>query len=242
MRTGSPPAMAGQACAWAAVGPSNARSNHSRTAGVKAARGDVDTSVRGYPAAGERRFGLPPSVGCPRAGGPGGQRYGDGEDRERRPDAPAGWTRRLATAPGCLAHASARTRPAAIRSAAVSPWTLNALASFPPFVSTISASAVGVIAAATSAQPNVTRPAEAKTASNTTPEVMSRAPLISVRARRLSAATPKSSVAWRGRSTKRRPRTMIPAQAMSPTSRAARCMGEVPSYALLALLYNNATV
>jgi hypothetical protein len=108
----------------------------------------------------------------------------------------------------------------------VSPWMLNALASFPPFVSTISASAVGVIAAATSAQPNVTRPAEAKTTSNTTPEVMSRAPLISARARRLSAATPKSSVARRGCSKKRMPRTMIPAQAMSPISRAARCMGE----------------
>jgi hypothetical protein len=42
----------------------------------------------------------------------------------------------------------------------VSPWTLNALASFPPFVITISASAVGVIAAATSARPNVTRPGQ----------------------------------------------------------------------------------
>jgi hypothetical protein len=60
-----------------------------------------------------------------------------------------------------------------MRSAAVSPWTLNALARFPPFVCTISASAVGVIAAATSAQPNVARPAEAKTTSNTT-QVVSR--------------------------------------------------------------------
>jgi hypothetical protein len=44
----------------------------------------------------------------------------------------------------------------------VSPWTLKALASFPPFVNTISASAVGLIAAATSAQPKVTRPWESR--------------------------------------------------------------------------------
>src|SRR3954452_24891321 len=47
MRTCSPPAIAGQACACAGVGPSNARSNHSRTAGVKAARGDVGTASEG---------------------------------------------------------------------------------------------------------------------------------------------------------------------------------------------------
>jgi hypothetical protein len=44
-----------------------------------------------------------------------------------------------------FAHPSARTRPAATSSPAVSPWTPNALESFPPFVRTISASAVGVI-------------------------------------------------------------------------------------------------
>ena len=77
----------------------------------------------------------------------------------------------------------------------MSPWTPNALESFPPFVRTISASEVGVIAAATNTQPGVVVPADAQTTSGTTPEVMSRAPLISVRPRRLSAAVPKSSVA-----------------------------------------------
>src|SRR3954447_2957005 len=125
---------------------------------------------------------------------------------------------------GWVFHASARTRPAATSSAAVSPWTPNALESFPPFVRTIRASAVGVIAAATSTQPSVARPADAQATSGTTPEVMSRAPLISVRPRRLSAATPKSRVAWRGWRMKRMPRTMIATHAMSPTSRAARCM------------------
>src|SRR3954454_3918088 len=99
---------------------------------------------------------------------------------------------------GRVFHASARTRPAATSSAAVSPWTPNAFESFPPFVRTIRASAVGVIAAATSTQPSVVRPADAQATSSTTPEVMSRAPLISVRPRRLSAAIPKSRVACRG--------------------------------------------
>src|SRR4051794_563405 len=96
-------------------------------------------------------------------------------------------------------HASARTTPAAVSTVAVSPWTPNAFESLPPFVRTIRASAVGVIAAATSAQPSVVRPADARATSGTTPDVMmSRAPLISVRPRKLSAAIPKSKVAWRG--------------------------------------------
>src|SRR4051794_32649636 len=99
---------------------------------------------------------------------------------------------------GPVVHASARTRPAATSSAAVSPWTPNAFESFPPFVRTIRASAVGVIAAATSTEPSVVRPADAQATSGTIPEVMSRTPLISVRPRRLSAAIPKSRVAWRG--------------------------------------------
>src|SRR4051812_8306527 len=118
---------------------------------------------------------------------------------------------------GRVFHASARTRPAATSSAAVSPWTPNAFESFPPFVWTIRASAVGVIAAATSTQPSVVRPADAQATSSTTPEAMSRAPLISVRPRRLSAAIPKSRVAWRGCSMKRAPRTTIATDAMSPT-------------------------
>src|SRR4051794_38411562 len=97
-----------------------------------------------------------------------------------------------------IAHASARTTPVATSSDAVRPWTPIAVARFPRLVRTIRASAVGVIAAATSTQPSVVRPAAAKATSGTTPEVMSRTPLISVRPRRLSAAIPKSRVAWRG--------------------------------------------
>jgi hypothetical protein len=41
---------------------------------------------------------------------------------------------------GGVAHPSAKTRPAAMSSPAVSPWTLNAWESFPPLVRTISAS------------------------------------------------------------------------------------------------------
>ena len=44
----------------------------------------------------------------------------------------------------------------------MSPWTPKALESFPPFVRTIRPSAVGVIAAATSTQPSVVRPADAQ--------------------------------------------------------------------------------
>jgi hypothetical protein len=58
-------------------------------------------------------------------------------------------------------------------------------------VRTIRASAVGVIAAATSTQPSVVLPADAQAMSGTTPEVTSRAPLTSVRPRRLSTAIPK---------------------------------------------------
>ena len=51
---------------------------------------------------------------------------------------------------GWVFHAIARTSPLATSSAAVSPWIPKAFESFPPFVETIRASAVGVIAAATS--------------------------------------------------------------------------------------------
>ena len=67
----------------------------------------------------------------------------------------------------------------------------NAVARFPPLVSTITASPVAVRAAATITQPSAVRPAAAQATSGTTPEVMSRTPLIAVRARTLSAATPK---------------------------------------------------
>src|SRR3954454_6302783 len=61
MSTCSPPAMAGHASAWAGVGPSKARSNQSRTVGVKAESGDGGTVDRGYPAGGAHVFGLPHS-------------------------------------------------------------------------------------------------------------------------------------------------------------------------------------
>ncbi len=53
----------------------------------------------------------------------------------------------------------------------------SAVESFPPLVSTITASAVGVRAAAISAQPSAVRPAAAQTTSSTAPEVMSRPPV-----------------------------------------------------------------
>src|SRR4051812_26086166 len=67
----------------------------------------------------------------------------------RHPSAAAGSGHRM------RAHPSAKTRPAATSSPAVSPWTPKALGSLPLLVRTISASAVGVIAAATSSQPSV---------------------------------------------------------------------------------------
>lgn len=52
------------------------------------------------------------------------------------------------------AHPSARVRPAATSSAAVVPWMPSAVATFPPFVRTMMASAVGVTAETMSAQPS----------------------------------------------------------------------------------------
>src|SRR4051794_32598722 len=63
MSTCSPPAIAGHARAWAGVGPSKARSNQSRTVGVKAESGDGGTSLEGTPARGAHVFGLPHSAG-----------------------------------------------------------------------------------------------------------------------------------------------------------------------------------
>jgi hypothetical protein len=56
-------------------------------------------------------------------------------------------------------------------------------------------SAHGVIDAAMSAQPSAATPATAQTTIGTTPEVMSRTPLLAVSARASSGWTPKSRVA-----------------------------------------------
>ena len=66
-------------------------------------------------------------------------------------------------------------------------------------------SAHGVIDAAMSAQPSAGTPATAQTTIGTTPEVMSRTPLIAVSARASSGWTPKSRVAAVGTTRKRRP-------------------------------------
>ena len=66
-------------------------------------------------------------------------------------------------------------------------------------------SAHGVIDAAISAQPSAGTPATAQTTIGTTPEVMSRTPLIAVSARASSSWTPKSRVAAVGTTRNRRP-------------------------------------
>src|SRR4051812_16172113 len=70
---------------------------------------------------------------------------------------------------------------------------------------------------------------------------MSRAPLISVRARRLSAATPKSNVAWRGLQQEANAENDDPGARDKSDQQSGELHGRAASTSWLAPLYSGAT-